>query len=409
MLTSLRHIKLILVFKGYHFSRYYCQGAKIRWQCVNRRCEAYIYSVEDKIIVTYPVHNHLSIIPQNSTSTQTKESNAAFSLEDRNTLSAADIDTVTSCYDNNVPLDSEETFNPSQSFSSLADSNLNRFGNIGTHVIAANTIIPHDPSLEITVKSKSASTETENNDVGTSITTTFTSGPDPLAVCNTSYTPPMHNDYVPGDYDRFGTGTNFNYMSVPKNVRAKVTIKTKPHVSKPRVYYDGKPARTAKKNIFTQKPKIIKSYALVANNTLAKSNTLTANDSTSTARNPSMGNPMPIISIPRSQIVSGSDPQSTLLYNILSLPAQTHAPDQRASTFSVTTPNTLGSRQDSDNPSSLENLARDFPLLIPRVSIPPMSLPRVPILTEPVDHPQRRSTRSTRGRHSKFRPQNTNE
>lgn len=259
MLATLRRTKLILIYKGYHFSRYYCQNLKIRWQCVNQRCKAYLYSVGNKITAVYPVHNHLSIISQTSTSVQSTEPNAdCISLEeaisaltdpvssfndstDPNTSSAADMDTLTLSYDQQSQLNTEEIYNPSKI---LAMNGNHSYSNV-THLVftSGNTSILHDPSLEITVKSPSVPPENVEVEVNTSITTTLTSVPDPLGICVTTYTPPPPQneaDLSISSCSGPAIRPNCNYMTVPEDDPVIVTITSESLITEPQVYYDGK-------------------------------------------------------------------------------------------------------------------------------------------------------------------------
>lgn len=487
MLVTMRNTRLILVYKGYHFSRNYCQGLKIRWQCINRTCEAHLYSVGNKIAVTHPVHNHLAIISQNSTSGQSFAAGpeTVYSLEeaitamtdpvsffnqgtDPNFLSAAETDTMTLSYDHDSQNTSNQAFNciknTTQTMTSSSEINIsNNYSRSVAHVVvsAGNTIIHHDPSLEITLRSTSVRPENTNDEMASIEATTFTSAPDPLAICVTSYAPTSPNDCSSVGIPDTVLNSKSNFMTVPKDVKVKVTLTSKPQASDPRVFYDGKlaPARTApvkRKLSRTTKPNNETTCAPVTTNApigtvypsaanaptvnyaLTAIDASTATDfptvtSAPTANNaptityvpivanaptakPRRGRGRPVISIPRSQIVSGSDPQYSHLYNYLLPQALTPAPKPKVPTKGPTggtqvnlslpffaartssSPRLQNFRQTSHNSTVSNNLAQNtfsnqtssnFPRSIPRFSIARVSIP-----AEPVYHTNIQTTKS---------------
>lgn len=386
--------------------------------------------------MVHAVHNHLSI------TNQTTEPDEIFTLEDAaravtayiasfdensdiNTLIAADIGTK--AHDTIAPHESHETFNASQA-SAVKAKNLNSSDSSNTHIVTANAIIPHDPSLEITVKSNSTFTETVSNEVLTNITI---SELDPMDICAITYSPQNDNISESIDCDSFGTGTSCNYITVPKDV--KIIINSKQKICKPRAY-DRKRAhtRTVKQNVKgAKKQKIQKSSGSLIPSFLATTNTInvvTASNATCstsasegctnaaqvTADTATITSPLiltdsnenrdrniPIISIPRSQIVSGSDPQFAALYNTFLPRAQTFSPSLLASAIPATTSSTLALRKyrhNSHNLSETSDLPSDFPKPVSRAIIPKILQPRN--LNPAMNQPLRRSTRTTyRGRY----------
>lgn len=145
------------------------------------------------------------------------------------------------------------------------------------HVLySGNALIPLDPSLEIFEYSSDFSENDNSIHVGSENTVKRLLNP--LDYCVTDYNPiSPQNCTTLGNSHRDLHFKN-NYMSVPKDVPAKVTIKSIPPGSEPQVYCDGKltqPATDQKKYLIEFTPA---ASCTVTSSSTVSTNVLTLND-----------------------------------------------------------------------------------------------------------------------------------